>query len=233
MKWRDHIIILKNVLNYLNIKLDEKFIKNLFEGVIEPDIKHDIYLKNRKLVRQHDARNRELVNYYLKLSIYLYIRGRGEEAGKALGRAIHYAQDLLLKRRKYLIIDIHDKLEEEIHKICLSIDNNTIRRCIEGREITRSNDPYKIVCSSIRVTYIILKKFIEYAVHGRWKYSVARDIAILLALSSISYAILTFISIYLSLVSTSLLATVGLSIIFLKYRYVFVRPKTGRFRTVI
>jgi len=228
LRWKTHIKILKLVLQYLNINIDKEFLRGLFRGIVDPDIRHDIDIKNRKIVKQHSENVKKLIKYYTQLSIHLYLRGRREDAGISLGRAIHYAHDMLLKTRKYLILDIHDKIEYEIDRECNNVDMRFVKECIEKSSIKKSNDPYKVLCSSIKMTYVILKYFIDNVFYRKW----LRYVIYTTCIYSMYIVIcLTFLK---SIIFTiPVVSAIFLILVMLKIRFILFKPRLKNIKTVI
>jgi len=232
LKWRSHIHILKSVLETTEIKLDERVLRGLFKGIVEPDLRPDYDKHRKRPVKQHDKTVIKLVKYYLQLAIYLYYRGELEESGRALGRAVHYAQDLVLKRRKFLILDVHDNIERRIDELCRNIDIDIVRECISKRP-RRSNNPYDVLCSAIAVTYRILNTFVE-NVNRR---KILARVTVALSSASIA-AIVMLLGVYAVssiIVFVPSLAVLAISLIYVVrlLRYTYSKPKSDRFRTVM
>jgi len=142
------------------------------KGVVEPDAIPDyVYVTVRRRrrsytkavpARQHGGIDRNLVRYYTYLALYLYRRGDLYRAGRALGRAIHYVQDGVLRRTKWLVLDVHEKLEEEVDRLSESSLNELIGTCTRSElRIEASNKPREILCYAIKGTYDTLKWFVE------------------------------------------------------------------------
>ncbi len=231
LKWRTHTKVLKLVLEIAGIDLDRELIRGLFKGIVEPDTLPDYDIKRKRFVKQHDRSIIKLVKYYLKLAIYLYNRGEIEKAGIALGRAIHYAQDLVLKRRAYIIFDIHDKLEKEIDKYCMKIDRNFVLNCIEERP-RRSNKPEDALCYAISITYRLLKAFRE----GIDRKNLLRKFIIPLTVTTILTSYLYILSIHLNntiILASLIIILASILYIVLVVRSFIRRPFCKRFRTVM
>jgi len=232
LKWRTHIRILKAVIEIAFKNLDAELVRGLFRGIVEPDKLPDYDVKKRRLVKQHDKTVKELVKYYLRLAIYLYNSGKVEEAGRALGRAIHYAQDLVLKRRRYLIFDVHDKIEEELERYFNKIDKKMILECIHERP-RRSNNPETIICSAISITYRVLKAFSD----GIGKRNLMRRVLMIITLSTLSLVCLSSLSTMLSCIVYKCLIAITLILLLSSLAIILnatvKRPRCRRFRTVM
>lgn len=231
MRWRTHTRILKLVLEITGKDLEQELIKGLFRGIVEPDRLPDYDIKRRGFVKQHDTLVKKLVKYYVKLAIYLYNKGEIEKAGIALGRAIHYAQDLVLKTRRYLIFNIHDELEKEVDKYCVKLDKKFVLRCIEERP-RRSNNPEDVLCYAIAITYRILKMFRE----GIERKALLKKLTIPLTLATLPTLFLYMFSTYVNikiLLTSLIILTISLIYTLLVMRNFVKKPSCRRFRTVM
>jgi hypothetical protein len=131
VKWNTHITVTRQVLEQVAqiYALPEEFVRAAVEACIEPDKvpdeKYDISLRGGGLsirlrpVRHHSLSDtEELVDYYIRLSVYAFLRGRYSVAGRALGRAIHYVQDAVLVQVPHSLE--HDYVEELVDTVIRS-----------------------------------------------------------------------------------------------------------------
>ncbi len=232
MKWRSHIKILRAVLENTDIKLDNEIIRGLFKGITEPDVRPDYDIERKRIVRQHDKLVAKLVKYYLELAVHLYHRGQLEESGRALGRAIHYAQDLVLKRRKFILVDVHEELEKKIDNLCKNLDKNIVLTCIEKRP-KRSNKAENILCSAISITYKILNMFTQNINRSKMVRRCIIGLAILLASCLASYTDILLMHSLPMFMTSILIVTGSIAYIFYAFRLYIMKPRCRRFRTVM
>jgi len=141
-------------------------VRGLLDGVVDPDRNPDLKLivrsrrrrsyVRRVPVRQHGGVNKALVHYYYCLALYHYRNGNDYMAGRALGRAIHYVQDGVLQRKKWMgLVDVHDELESEIEiMVKEGFDFSTCSQVIK-----ESNKPGEVLCSAYVGTVELLSKF--------------------------------------------------------------------------
>lgn len=170
MKWSSHKLLTSKLLSIINYDFDTVFINGLFEGVIEPDKLPDykvrVYTSKRVRTRiipatQHDGINKLLVKYYSHLALYFYRHDDLFNAGRALGRAIHYVQDGVIKRTKWLFLDVHDKIEEEIDVLVRTKLSEMLDECIKIKKIKVSSNSREALCSAIKCTYDLLRWFVD------------------------------------------------------------------------
>lgn len=161
-KWRTHRIILEKALGNFNLNLRKDFLDGLFNGIIDPDIKQDkkiIISKKRtyeKEITHHDVHN-NLIRYYYELSLYYVRRNKWYFSGLMLGRCLHYIHDSIIKRRKMLIIDAHEEIENELEKL-----SDMISELCEEKIIKKSSsNPKEIICSAYYMSIDVLRNFFE------------------------------------------------------------------------
>jgi len=148
---------------------NKEFIDGLSDGLIEPDIYPDIYLSGAIGVPHHTIRANKLVEYYACLSLYFLRNDRHYDSGKALGRAIHYIQDMTFDIGKPFLKFYHDQFEEEVNRI--SEDKAYLRDIID--EVTTTDDlteiakvkkakvPKDAVREATKRTYQLLSWFVS------------------------------------------------------------------------
>ncbi len=187
-----HVAIALRVLSALAFfgkRLPSIFVNSFIQGVSEPDNVHDLRAKPIRCkkggysvkyapVKHHSVLEvRPLIDYYLDLALYLYSNGKLFDAGRALGRAVHYAQDAVLKRTKMLILDVHESLERKVNHLARYELNRFLEQCIpkeldrDGLYIYRkflkpSSRAEDVVCRAISTTYALLYEFLRDA--DRW-----------------------------------------------------------------
>ena len=122
MKWRSHIALTFSIISrhFKYFFNDEEFIRGLKEGLIEVDEKSDlIAYANRGAIYwyktpHHSPASKKFAKYYAYLSLYFLRNGAQFMAGKMLGRALHYVQDMSISPKAILqhtlIEDIVDAL---------------------------------------------------------------------------------------------------------------------------
>jgi len=160
VKWSSHKLITLKILSMINYSFDKNFLKGLFQGVVEPDKLLD-FIKGERLVpvKQHDGINYTLVKYYLHLALYFYRKGDTYSSGRALGRALHYVQDGVIKRRRWLR-DVHEDIENSIDFLVRNELQNIINNCIKVK-VKVSSNPREALCSAVAESYNVLSWFIH------------------------------------------------------------------------
>ncbi|WP_333639305.1 hypothetical protein [Pyrobaculum aerophilum] len=137
--------------------------RGVIKGVVEPDVVSDmLYVKKcggRKCrwalaPPKHHELQISLVEYYYNLAQYYRARGDLYNAGRALGRALHYIQDGAVKTKKWLILNVHDSLEKEIEGLL-----NKMPEICRGVRAERSNNPIKALCHAYQQTAALLIRF--------------------------------------------------------------------------
>jgi len=121
VKWESHRALTLQTLRAVKVQFPREFLEGLLEGCVEPDREPDRYVSKR--VSHHDnphtdlddRARRDLVEYYLRLAEYYFARNKLYDAGRALGRALHYVQDGVMPCDRD-----HEKLEEEVHKVIVT-----------------------------------------------------------------------------------------------------------------
>lgn len=170
--WSAHRNITLAALTELGRALNEELLEHLLEGVVDPDRVPDGEVRLRLTksgwvaasVRHaaHHGYSNELVEYYFNLSLYYLRRSEPRKAMVMLGRALHYAQDGALARRRYLVLDVHDAEEEVMNKLAeapqrvVELCRGTVaerrRRSPRGREA---------LCIALERSKTILRRFME------------------------------------------------------------------------
>jgi len=109
------------------VGLPRELLGGLLRGVVEPDeVPDKVLVSGRRRsyfrrVSHHGQLHWALVEYYYNLACFYRARGDLYSAGRALGRAVHYLQDAAVKTRKWLILDVHDEVEDEMGKLVGSL----------------------------------------------------------------------------------------------------------------
>lgn len=153
-------------------KLSEDMVKHLLEGVVDPDRVPDkeprLRLSRRGNIyasmsyARHHGYQRDLVDYYFNLALYYHRRGDGRKSMLMLGRALHYAQDSSLSRRKLLVIDVHE-IEEDVMNKLANTPQRVLDLCkgvvVDKKEMSSRGD--EAVCIALEKTKSMLKRFTE------------------------------------------------------------------------
>jgi len=172
--WDIHRLILLQALQdvcreFILDSLGREFLDGLYRGIVEPDKKPDKVVRYRFKGRgrvsvrvgyaKHHTVDKTLVSYYYHLALYYARKENRMLSGLALGRAIHYAQDSSVKTKKYLVIDIHEEVEEELEDLAKNLGEDIQELC---RDIELDEKPSKgieALCISYEQTIEILKNF--------------------------------------------------------------------------
>lgn len=152
--------------------LSRWFLNGIFEGIVDPDKTPDKEFrvsKRRGKTRiytayvAHHYPSRALIEYYFNLSLY-YIKRWGYEfeAGFMLGRALHYAQDGAFSKKRYLILDVHDREEEIMNRLVASSQSigEFCKTVFVGNK-RRSSKAEEAICIGLRESTNLLRRFIE------------------------------------------------------------------------
>lgn len=123
--WQIHKELASKAVSYVG-SLQRELLDGILEGVVDPDVVADYCVQRytmpsgevkEQLVRKrHHVMNVDLIRYYYRLALYFYRRGDIREAGRALGRAMHYLHDGLLETR-WSSYDFHDVAEEDLDRL--------------------------------------------------------------------------------------------------------------------
>ncbi|MEM4500946.1 MAG: hypothetical protein QW230_03030 [Thermofilum sp.] len=165
-----HRSITEAAIAKLGVELQKEFSSGLLEGVADPDKVPDRELKPRVTARgrvrtyvgyaKHHGPSRNLVEYYFNLSLYHLRRGDGFKAGFMLGRALHYVQDGALSRRRYFVLDVHDR-EEEVMKELAKSPQHVEETCrtvnVSGKR--GSSRAAEALCIALRESVDLLTRF--------------------------------------------------------------------------
>ncbi|MGB9705057.1 MAG: hypothetical protein ACPL3C_06375 [Pyrobaculum sp.] len=142
--------------------------RGVMRGVVEPDVEEDrVYVERcrRGRCRRSEARpahhkpQPDLVEYYYNLAHYHRARGDLYNAGRALGRALHYVHDGAVKTKKWLILDVHDEVEQRMDALAAELPHI----CREAKP-GRSNNPVDALCYAYQQTKTLLARFAQEAV---------------------------------------------------------------------
>jgi len=175
--WRVHRTVLSQALREVSEELGalgERFVKGLYKGVVEPDkvsdkavkIKVRITRSGRVRVRsyrgyaKHHTVDESLIEYYYNLALYHARRRNAFLSGVALGRAIHYAQDGSVETKRFPVLNVHDRVEEEIEEAIKSFGGDVWKLCRStklGREA--STQGLEALCVAYEKTSRLLKNF--------------------------------------------------------------------------
>ncbi|MEM0027822.1 MAG: hypothetical protein QXD38_07865 [Ignisphaera sp.] len=181
--WSIHRLITSSVVDEvrrLGYSCSEEFLRGVYEGVVDPDRSPDIesvtrvrvrrgklYIREQKTYARHHGASKSIIDYYYNLSLYYARRGDLCKSGFMLGRALHYAQDYPLKRRKWLILDIHEKLEGEIEEIADDVINKGFCRDSEDvakdvkKILKQSTKPEQVLCTSYRASKAMIMQYLN------------------------------------------------------------------------
>lgn len=174
MKWTTHITVTRQVLEQLahRHRLPLEFVESVVEASTEPDRLPDLkYVVDRRgrvlrprpvFVKHHDLADIEsLVDYYVRLAVWAFVRGRYRLAGRALGRAIHYVQDAVL-------VQVPHSLE---HSYVEELVDNAVRTRIALEE-----QPISLIIRLLyERTYEVITKFLELAARSRHAAALIRE----------------------------------------------------------
>jgi len=254
MRWNTHRRILSSVLRSVDYEFPAAFVRGLLKGIIEPDSIPDyVYIAVRRRrrrytkavpARQHGGVDPALVKYYTHLALYHYRRGELYDAGRALGRAIHYLQDGVLKRTKWLILDIHERLEEEVDQLSQSSLSELMKACTRiDVKIKISNEPSEVLCYAIKNTYNVLKWFTSELEKDIDKASVMKRVrrarliktlvGSILALSGLGLLVLNFIASIFLFVVALIVASYTSQSYWEAFRAGLMKIKLSRYRTAM
>jgi len=145
------------------VGLPRECAQGLLRGVVEPDEVEDRevvvvtrrggpYARERR-VRHHQTLPRDLIEYYYNLACYYRAVGDLYNAGRALGRAVHYLQDWSLDARNPRV---HDRAEREMSRLASELPELCSR--VRPR---RSTDPAEALCAGFRETARLLMRFLS------------------------------------------------------------------------
>ena len=178
--WSIHRLVLSQALQVVCRELgldglDREFLKSLYRGVVEPDKVPDRVVKYRLRIgrssrvkvstrigyAKHHTVDKTLISYYYHLALYYARKENKMLSGLALGRAIHYAQDSAIKTRKYLLVDIHDKVEKELEALTKKLKEDIQELCRDVKLDRKSSSTQDIdaLCIGYTQTIEILKNF--------------------------------------------------------------------------
>lgn len=160
--WRTHRAIVKAAWPPELPRGD--LLRGVLEGVVEPDVAVDMITRCwRGRCRQVRAPHHEpqdgIAEWYYDLAHFFRARGDLFNAGKALGRALHYLHDGAVKRRKWLILDVHDDVEDKMEELV-----ERLPHICNGVRARRSNEPAEALCYAYERTVALLRKFATEAV---------------------------------------------------------------------
>lgn len=125
--------------------------------------------------KEHDGVNESLYWYYYDVAVRLYASGKRAEAARALGRAIHYAQDGVLARWMYTGtgecggqvsgVDVHDRAEAGLERLlgtpgARELVEEGVARALSGGMVTApGHDPRDILVRAAQNTAATLLRF--------------------------------------------------------------------------
>ena len=137
-------------------------VRGLLEGVVEPDVVGDgeVRCRGRRCravrIRHHAGVPRSLVEYYFNLACFYRARGELHAAGRALGRALHYIHDGAVKTKRWLVVDVHDKVEEEIEGLV-----EALPEACKGVAARRSNRAVEAMCYAYLESRRLVERFMS------------------------------------------------------------------------
>ncbi|MFZ8837586.1 MAG: hypothetical protein ACO2PM_01355 [Pyrobaculum sp.] len=156
--WRVH----RTLALQTSAGLSKEVVKGLLKGVVEPDVVADgrVMCKHKHCravrIRHHAGVPRGLVEYYFNLACFYRARGDLHAAGRALGRALHYIHDGAVKTRRWLLLNVHDEVEQEMERLVDALPD----LCL-GVTARRSNKAAEALCFAYVESRRLVERFIS------------------------------------------------------------------------
>lgn len=170
--WKVHRNVTEAAIVRLGVELPRELLRGILEGVVDPDRVPDREVKLRLTRRgevrasmryaTHHSPSNAFIWYYFNLSLYHLRRGDEFKAGFMLGRALHYIQDGALSRRRYLVLDVHDREEEEIDRLATTSQSiEELCRTVDVSGKRRSSRAAEALCIALRESVNLFNRFAD------------------------------------------------------------------------